>query len=300
MKVLVLGASGQLGTDILRFRVECSDSVEVISLSRKELDVSDASAIGAVLSDYPFDVLINCTGYHKVDEAEEHATEAFAINAHAPRHMAAVCRARSATFVHISTDYVFDGRSHKPYLETDAPSPINVYGASKLLGESLILREYAEGSLIARVASLFGIAGSSGKGGNFVETILRLAREKGEVRVVHDIRMSPTSTADAAKALLALIHKRAAPGIYHVVNSGDATWFEFAQEIIQQAGIAAKAVPITSQEFSSPAARPAYSVLDNQKVAKIVGLIPDWREALNRYLAEKGHIRQCASSASKI
>jgi len=299
MKALILGANGQLGSDILRFHRECSNGMEMVALSRKELDISAAGAIGAVLSDYPFDVLINCTGYNKVDEAEKHATEAFAINAHAPQRMAAVCKARGALFVHISTDYVFDGRSRTPYVETDAPSPLNVYGASKLLGESLVLREYAEGSLIARVASLFGIAGSSGKGGNFVETMLRLAREKGEVRVVDDIRMSPTSTADAAKALLALIHKRAEPGIYHVVNSGDATWFEFAQEIIRQAGIAAKAVPITSQEFSSPAARPAYSVLDNQKVAKIVGSIPHWQEALNRYLAGKGHIRQCASSASK-
>jgi dTDP-4-dehydrorhamnose reductase len=299
MKVLVLGANGQLGSDILRFHRECSNGMEMVALSRKELDISAASAIGVALSDYPFDVLINCTGYNKVDEAENHATEAFAINAHAPQRMAAVCKARGALFVHISTDYVFDGRSRTPYVETDAPSPLNVYGASKLLGESLVLREYAEGSLIARVASLFGIAGSSGKGGNFVETILRLAREKGEARVVDDIRMSPTSTADAAKALLALIHQRAAPGIYHVVNSGDATWFEFAQEIIRQAGIAAKAVPITSQEFSSPAARPAYSVLDNQKVAKIVGSIPHWQEALNRYLARKGHVRQCASSVSK-
>jgi dTDP-4-dehydrorhamnose reductase len=129
--------------------------------------------------------------------------------------------------------------------------------------------------------------------------MLRLAREKGEVRVVNDLRMSPTSTMDVARALLSLIHQRAAPGIYHIVNSGDATWFEFAQEIIHQAGIAARVVPITSQEYPALAARPAYSVLNNQKVAKLIGLIPHWREALSRYLVEKGHIRRGASSASK-
>jgi dTDP-4-dehydrorhamnose reductase len=299
MKVLVIGANGQLGSDLLRLQRKRPDEIEMVPLSRKELDVSIANTIGTAVSDYHFDVIINCTGYNKVDEAENHATEVFAINAHAPQRMAAVCKARGAMFVHFSTDYVFDGRSRKPYVETDAPSPVNVYGASKLLGESLVLREYTEGSLIARVASLFGVAGSSGKGGNFVETMLRLAREKGEVRVVNDLRMSPTSTMDVAKALLSLIHQRAAPGIYHIVNSGDATWFEFAQEIIHQAGIAARVVPITSQEYPALAARPAYSVLNNQKVAKLIGLIPHWREALNRYLVEKGHIRQGASSASK-
>ncbi len=299
MRVLLLGANGQLGSDILRVERSRLDELEVFPLYRRDLDVASLDDIPKVLASREFDALINCTSYHKTDEAENHATEAFAINAHAPQRMAAVCKARGAMFVHLSTDYVFDGRSRKPYVETDAPSPVNVYGASKLLGENLVLREYAEGSLIARVASLFGVAGSSGKGGNFVETMLRLAREKGEVRVVNDLRMSPTSTMDVARALLSLIHQRAAPGIYHIVNSGDATWFEFAQEIIHQAGIAARVVPITSQEYPALAARPAYSVLNNQKVAKLIGLIPHWREALNRYLVEKGHIRQGASSASK-
>ncbi len=299
MRVLLLGANGQLGSDILRVERSRLDELEVFPLYRRDLDVASLDDIPKVLASREFDALINCTSYHKTDEAENHATEAFAINAHAPQRMAAVCKARGAMFVHLSTDYVFDGRSRKPYVETDAPSPVNVYGASKLLGENLVLREYAEGSLIARVASLFGVAGSSGKGGNFVETMLRLAREKGEVRVVNDLRMSPTSTMDVAKALLSLIHQRAAPGIYHIVNSGDATWFEFAQEIIHQAGIAARVVPITSQEYPALAARPAYSVLNNQKVAKLIGLIPHWREALSRYLVEKGHIRRGASSASK-
>src|SRR5579884_2392814 len=130
MKVLVIGANGQLGSDLLRLQRKRPDEIEMVPLSRKELDVSIANTIGTAVSDYHFDVIINCTGYNKVDEAENHATEVFAINAHAPQRMAAVCKARGAMFVHFSTDYVFDGRSRKPYVETDAPSPVNVYRAS--------------------------------------------------------------------------------------------------------------------------------------------------------------------------
>lgn len=290
MRVLLLGSNGQLGSDILRAQRTYSNGIEIFPLYRKDLDVSDPEAIGKVLSAHEFDALINCTSYHKTDEVEKRASEAVAVNAHAPERMALVCKAKGAAFVHISTDYVFGGASSRPYVETDAPSPVNVYGASKLLGESLIEREYAERSLIARVASLFGIAGASGKGGNFVETMLRLAKEKGEVRVVGDIRMSPTSTADAARVILALIEKRAAPGVYHVVNSGEATWFEFAREIIRRAGVSAKTISITSGEFPTVAVRPSYSVLDNRKAESIAGVIPNWEDALDRYLKEKGHV----------
>ena len=144
--------------------------------------------------------------------------------------------------------------------------------------------------MIVRVASLFGVAGASGKGGNFVETILRVAKEKGEVRVVNDLTMSPTATMDVARIILSLIARVAAPGVYHAVNSGEATWCEFAQQIVHRAGIAAKVVAISSKEHPMAAARPAYSVLNNAKAAAIVGRIPPWEDALERYLREKGHI----------
>jgi dTDP-4-dehydrorhamnose reductase len=291
MKVLLLGANGQLGSDIVRAQEAHFASLEIIPLYRKDLDVTDPAGIKKVLASHQFDVLLNCTSYHKTDEVEKHASEAVAVNAHAPQHMALACKAKSALFVHISTDYVFGGGSSGPYAETDAPAPLNVYGASKFLGENLVRREWAEKSLIARVASLFGVAGASGKGGNFVETMLRIAKEKGEVRVVNDTRMSPTSTADAARVILSLVEKRAAPGFYHVVNSGQATWFEFAREIIRRAGLAAQVVPITSSEFQTAAVRPSYSVLDNRKAGSIVGPIPQWEDALDRYLKEKGHFR---------
>ncbi|HEX5482338.1 MAG TPA: dTDP-4-dehydrorhamnose reductase [Terriglobia bacterium] len=299
MRILILGANGQLGSDLSRWCKSQSIVADVTALCRQDIDISNLDAVKAVLSRYEFEALINCTSYHKTDEVEQRATEAFAINAQAPQRMAAACKAKRARFIHISTDYVFGGGSLRPYVESDGTSPLNVYGASKLLGENLALREYPEGSMIARVASLFGIAGSSGKGGNFVETMLRIAREKGEVRVVNDIRMSPTSTADAARVILSLIEKRAAPGVYHVVNSGEATWFEFAREIISQAGIPAKVTPVTSQEFPTAAVRPSYSVLSNEKAATIAGPIPEWRDALNRYLYEKGHLAPSTSAAGK-
>jgi dTDP-4-dehydrorhamnose reductase len=289
MRVAVIGANGQLGSDIVRVQRRDFGAMELIPLSRPQLDVSIPEAVQTVLPACAFDVLINCTGFTKVDEAEEHTREAFLINAQAPRRLAAVCKAKGARFVHVSTDYVFGGERSRPYRETDPPGPLNVYGASKLMGESLARHEHPAGLLTIRVASLFGVAGSSGRGGNFVETILRLAREKGEVRVVSDVRMSPTGTADAARAILSLIEKGAAPGVYHVVNSGDASWYEFAREIIRRAGVEARLIPIASRDYPTAALRPVYSVLDNRKASAIVGEMPSWQDALDRYLAEKGH-----------
>jgi dTDP-4-dehydrorhamnose reductase len=296
MIVAVLGANGQLGSDILRVSRAGSVCTDAVALCRNDLDVSDLDAIPIALSRHRFDVLVNCTGYHKTDEVETHATEAFRINAHAVAVLARACKSLRARFVHISTDYIFDGDSRQPYKETDHASPINVYGASKLLGERLALREYADGTLVMRVASLFGVAGSSGKGGNFIETILCRGKETGEVRVVNDITMSPTCTADVARAILAALQKDAPPGVYHVVNSGSATWFEFAKQIIEEAGVQARVVPLTSEQFPTVAPRPPYSVLDNHKVSQIVGQLPHWKDALRRYLMEKGH-QQTAQSA---
>lgn len=289
MIVAVLGANGQLGSDIVRMAREFGD-VETLALCRKDLDVRDLVSIPEALPGRRFDVLVNCTSYHKTDEVEEHATEAFQINAHAVRVMAKSCKAMGVRFVHLSTDYVFDGEGRRPYTETDAAIPVNVYGASKLLGEKLAVREHRDGTLIVRVASLFGVAGSSGKGGNFVETMLRKGKETGEVLVVNDISMSPTSTADAARAILTLVEKEAAPGIYHVVNSGSATWFEFARQIMQEAGIQAKVVPMSSGECPTTAIRPSYTVLDNRKASQIVGEIPHWKQSLGHYLMDKSHV----------
>jgi dTDP-4-dehydrorhamnose reductase len=236
---------------------------------------------------------VNCTSYHKTDEVERNATLGIAINAHAVLAMAEVCESKGAAFFHVSTDYVFSGLVDRPYTEQDCPRPINVYGASKAMGETLAAAACTR-TYSLRVASLFGIAGSSGKGGNFVETMIRLAREKGEVQVVNDITMSPTSTEDVSEWIFRLIEARPKPGVYHAVNSGSATWFQFAQEIIRQARIDARAVPLTSDQFPTVARRPHYSVLDNSKLASIVGPLPTWQEALGRYFRRR---RQTAANA---
>lgn len=299
MIVAVLGANGQLGSDLVRV-ARTFPNVETLALTREDVDVCELASIPKVLAERQFDVLVNCTSYHKTDEVEGRATEAFRINAHAVGIVAKACKAKGARFVQLSTDYVFDGDSRQPYKESDAPGPVNVYGSSKLLGEKLAAREHPEGTLIARVASLFGVAGSSGKGGNFVETILRKANETGEVGVVNDVTMSPTSTADAARVILTLLGEKASPGIYHVVNSGSATWFELARQIIEEAGIRASVVPIASEEYPTAAVRPSYTALDNRKASEIVGAICHWKESLRRYLQDKGHVQLVQAHSAGI
>ena len=202
MKLALLGSNGQLGQDIL---ARADRRFEIVPVTRAQLDVTDGEALARLLPSLDADVVVNATSYHRTDEAEDQAGLAVAVNAHAVQRMAEVCARSGIRFVHVSTDYVFSGIDRRqPYTETDAPGPLNVYGASKLMGESLAAIS-APDALVLRVASLFGVAGSSGKGGNFVETMLRLARERGEVRVVDDIVMSPTSTADLAGWLLDMV-----------------------------------------------------------------------------------------------
>ena len=288
MKVVVLGPNGQLGSDIFAANARNGGGIDIEGVGRDALDVTDLDRIEGVLGPMSFDALVNCTSYHKTDEVEKNASLAFTINAHAVQRMATVCAGKGARFVHISTDYVFSGDATEPYVEEDRPGPLNVYGASKLMGEGLA-RNAHDDTLVLRVASLFGVAGASGKGGNFVETMIRVAKERGELRVVDDITMSPTATEDVARTRLKMLQTEAPPGIYHAVNSEPATWYRFAVEIVKGAGVRAEVTPVTSEEFPTVAARPHYSVLDNRKVGGILEGMPSWCDALQRYLRAKGH-----------
>ncbi|MAE59857.1 MAG: dTDP-4-dehydrorhamnose reductase [Planctomycetaceae bacterium] len=291
MKLLIPGANGQLGTDLIAANEQRATSLELIGLRRADLDVTDLDAIEAVLADRDFDALINCTSYHKTDEVEANGDQAVRINGHAVQKMAECCAAKGARFVHVSTDYVYGGYvPDRPLTETDAAAPINVYGATKLLGENLALLAQPD-TLVMRVASLFGVAGASGKGGNFVETMIRFGREKGQLRVIDDQTMSPTATADIAEMILSGLEKEIEPGIYHAVNTGQATWYAFAKRIIEQAGVDATVTPIPHTEFPTAARRPEYSVLNNGKLVAAIGAIPAWEDALTRYLTAKGHVR---------
>ena len=285
MRVLLLGPKGQLGHDVQRAYEEAGRPFELLPLARDKLDVSAPATVGQVLGGLDFDVLVNCTGYHRTDEVEDNATLAFAVNAHAVQAMARACAAKGARLVHVSTDYVFGGDEARtrPLREGDPTAPVNVYGASKAMGETLA-RLACEEIVILRVASLFGTAGASGKGGNFIETMIRAGRERGALRVVDDQTMSPTATADVARAILRILTDGYAPGLYHVVNSGSATWFDFAREIVRLAGVEASVAPCASSEYPTRAARPRYSVLDNAKLSAAFGAMPPWQDALERYL----------------
>lgn len=289
MRVVLLGPNGQLGHDVRRAHHDAGEPFEVLPLSRDQLDLSSPGAVESVLGPLSFHVLLNCTGYHRTDEVEDNADLAFAVNAHAVQAMARLCALKKARLVHVSTDYVFGGdrTRSRPLREDDAPWPVNVYGASKAMGETLA-RHAADDVVIVRVASLFGTAGSRVKGGNFVETVTRIAREKGTLRVVDDQIMSPTFTADVAQVLMRMLMEDCEPGVYHSVNSGSASWFEFTREIVHQAGLDAMVTPCTSEEYPTRAMRPRYSVLDNSKVRRSVVPMPMWQDALRRYQRTMG------------
>lgn len=290
MRILVLGPNGQLGGDLMDRAAETS-GVAATGAGRSAVDVADREALAGFLKDAAFDALVNCTSYHKTDEVEGEAGRAMAVNAHAPALMAEICADRGARFVHVSTDYVFGGDAARatPLTETDPTAPVNVYGLSKQFGETLIGLVGGD-SAIFRVASLFGVRGASGKGGNFVETMLRFGREKGALKVVDDQVMSPTATDFIARAILGYLTREGAPGLWHCVNTGAVSWRGFAEAIVERAGVAAAVAGCTSADWPTPARRPRYSALDNAKLAGLIGPIPDWRAALDDYLRAKGHV----------
>jgi dTDP-4-dehydrorhamnose reductase len=284
MKILLLGPSGQLGTEVTKLVGQRSgDMLE--SLDEADLDLVETASISPRIEQHQFDVLINCAADNQVDAAETHADRAFRINAFAVREMAACCRACGAILVHVSTDYIFSGTTERPYVEADAPNPLSVYGSSKLMGESLA-RSNHDRSIVLRTASLFGL---SATGGNFVETMIHIGREKGRLQVVRDQIMSPTSAPSLARAIFGLLDAGVQQGTYHAVNSGQASWYEFAREILDLAGLHTHVDPIPAVEFPRPAQRPAFSVLDNRRLAEVIGPMPHWKEALEEYLRDAGH-----------
>ena len=284
LNVLLLGANGQLGQDIQQAHRAAGEPFALTTLDRAKLDVTSED-FERRLTALSFDALVNCTGYHQTDEAEDNATPAFAVNAHAVQRMAQACARRNARLLHVSTDYVFGGDKERriPLSEESHTAPVNVYGASKAMGETLAFLA-SERVVILRVASLFGVAGSRGKGGNFVETMLRVGGETGSLRVVSDQVMSPTATADVAEVLIELLREPGIFGIFHVVNSGIASWYDFACEIVRQSGIEAEVSPCASADWPTRALRPRFSALDSAKMAAWRGPTRTWQEALGDYL----------------
>jgi dTDP-4-dehydrorhamnose reductase len=277
MRVLVTGAGGMLGQDL----VNClrRRDYEVIALPHRELDITDLETVRASVRAHEPELVINCAAYNKVDDAEEEEHQAMTVNGLAVQNLCLACQERDIPLVHFSTDYVFDGTKGSPYTIHDHPNPASAYGRSKLLGERYVLWLLSKFYLI-RTSWLFGVHGR-----NFVETMLDLGQRLEQVPVVNDQHGCPTWTCHLAEAAVELV-ETGRYGIYHVSNSGPATWYEFAREIFRLSGLAAKAVPVPTEQFPRPAKRPCYSVLDPYPVPQLLGReMPTWREALTGYLS---------------
>lgn len=287
-RYVVIGATGQLGSDLVR---TFNRPGELIPLGSRELDILDAAAARSALGDLRPTCVLNTAAYNLVDRAEEEKERAFALNAEAVGSLAASCQAVGAVFVHFSTDYVFDGRKRTPYLESDEPRPLGVYGESKLAGERLALAR-CERAVIFRVSGLFGTARSSGKGGtNFVETMLRLAGGGKPLRVVADQVLGPSYTLDLARKIWSVLPKAAHP-IYHLTSAGQTSWYDFARRALELAGVSAEITPVTAAEFGARAQRPAYSVLGHAHLAALgEDDLRPWDAALAAYIAERSSPR---------
>ena len=274
-KVLVTGAHGQLGSE-LNFVSSLLESHSFTFVSRQDLDISDESAVRNLFAAHKFDVLINAAAYTAVDKAETDSDNAYKINLDAVGLLATVCKQHGCKFIHISTDFVFEGNQAHPLKEDDAVNPTGVYGASKLAGEELALQNNSD-SLIIRTSWVY-----SSFGNNFVKTILRLCKERESLNVVFDQVGTPTYARDLAQAIIDIIQQPDwKPGIYHYSNEGVASWYDFAVAICDIAGLKTKLGPIESYQYPTPAVRPKYSVLNKKKFKDTFGIqIPYWRDSL--------------------
>ena len=284
-RVVVLGANGQLGTELVGV-LRVAEGYDVRPLTHDEIEVGDPESVRAAVERERPDVVINCAAFHRVDDCEDHPQEALRVNALGALNVARTCARLDAVCVHISTDYVFRGRGRGPYRGDDPPSPLNVYGASKLAGEHLVALACPR-SLVVRVASLFGPAPVRGKSRHFVDAILAQAVAAKPLAVVNDIRMSPTYTPDAARALEALVRQHAR-GLIHVTNAGSCSWYEFATQIVSFAGLGAVVRLVSASPNSTRARRPADSSLRSARATDDVRrCLRPWDEALKAYLAAR-------------
>jgi len=282
MRLLVTGARGMLGHDVVRVFLEHGHEVQATDITSQDhkLDITNDEDIrNALLSARP-DWVLNCAAYTNVDACEDHEADALLLNAEAPSRLARACKEHSVRLLHVSTDYVFDGTRETPYVEHDVPNPVNAYGRSKLEGEIAVTGQMDD-FIIVRSQWLFGLHGR-----NFVSTIIRAAQNTPVLRVVNDQYGSPTYTRDLASAMRQLVELDAR-GIYHVCNRGTATWFELAKKSLELMELDNEVVPVTTAEFPRPAKRPSYAVLSMKKFTETTGkLMPIWPVSLKEYVQE--------------
>jgi len=275
LKILITGKTGQLGYDLYEL---LKDKEEVVATGREEFEITNIDSTHKFIKEYLPDIVIHCAAYTKVDDCEKNIDLAYNANAIGAGNIASVCSEINAKMVYISTDYVFDGTKDKPYNEFDTPNPLNIYGKSKLAGENIV-KEILDKHYIVRTSWLYGINGN-----NFVKTMLRLSKYKNMLKIVNDQHGIPTFTRDLAEGLYFLI-KTDAYGTYHMTNSGETTWYEFAKKIFEITNVNINVEPITTEEYNALALRPKYSVLNNYVLKLRFNYeLRNWEDGLKSYI----------------
>lgn len=287
MKISIFGIRGQLGVDLeaalSRHEIFGHDVVDIDNT----VDVTDREAVITCIDAERPDWVINSAAMTHVDLCESEAIKAYQINALGARYLAEAAADAGAAMVQISTDYVFDGSKTAPYVEDDPTHPINVYGMTKLAGEWFTESE-CERHYTVRTSGLYGLAPCRGKGTNFVEKMLELAKDRSELTVVNDEVLTPTFTADLAAQVALIVEGDLPPGVYHATNEGQCSWFDFATEIFRMSETPIGLSPISAAEWKAPAKRPAYSVLENAALEREgKNIMPDWADALERYIEQR-------------
>ena len=295
-RYVVIGSAGQLGSDLVR---TFDGTGTLIPLTRQQIDILDAADTAATLAALRPTHVVNTAAWNLVDRAEDEPRAAFALNAEAVGTLAATCHRLGARLVHFSTDYVFDGAKRSPYVEDDPPNPLSAYAESKLAGERLA-RERCEGAIVVRVAALFGIARSAGKGGtNFVETMLGAAAAGRPLRVVIDQTTTPSYTVHVARAVWRLLTAAPPAGVYHITGGGETTWYDFARDIFRREGLSPALAGVTAAEFGARARRPPYSVLAHRALRALGHPEPPpWNDGIAAYLAERRALSAAAPPGS--
>lgn len=285
--VLVIGPNGQLGSELVKTFIR--DDWKVISISHEQMPVENAELVNALLKANKVDWVINTAAFHKLDECEKDIPKSYLINSYGASNVARVASDLGMRSVFISSDYVFSGEvdERSSYKESDQASPINVYGHSKLAGEIATLASNPN-NVVVRISSVFGSTGSSGKGGNFIESVLKKARNHDDLKVIDDIRMSPTYAVDAALTILRALNQDYS-GVLHAANANSASWFELATVSLQLAGIPAQ-IDRSCTNWDGVPRRPKNSTLDVSLAATLTSNTPTWQDAVLRYLKEKRHI----------
>jgi dTDP-4-dehydrorhamnose reductase len=286
MKILLIGASGQLGRDLYAEFTAAGGSHEIVPVTHEQLDIRDEAGVSRLVASTRPECIINTAAFHRVDLCEDEPETTFAVNEDGVRNVARAAEKQNALLVQLSTDYVFDGRKRTPYVEDDEAKPLSVYGKSRVAGERTVQGNCTR-YLIIRTCGLYGLWGSQSKAGNFVETMLKLAAANKAPRVVNDQICTPTSTRDLARHMAGLVPS-GAQGLFHMTSMGECSWFDFACECFRLASAHTVVTPVSSEEYAAKAKRPAYSVLDNVAYREAgFGDFRPWQEALEEYMQKR-------------